>query len=293
MRKISSLFVFFAVFIACASMASATIIGTVSIVNQIPGGVSVWATRTDFQLPANPPGTPSGTGAFIVSCLSAGPCNDMSTNLTWGAGTQLTAGQPGTVKDIDISFAPLLSVPPFATNPGATGLDNFITISGTPIDMRLIAMGPSSTTTDCHGIAVNTNCSPTIIIPAGQPGAGSTFVSPFVLTALIDSQTGKPAVGVQLHVSGTATDGGPNVSSWQGAFTTQISACGSTPSNGCTPGQVQDIINSQGGHIDSSYSASFSASFTAIPEPQTTALVLGGLLILLGKVGMRRLSRNG
>ena len=286
MRKISSLFIFFAVLVACASMASATIIGTVSIVNQIPGGVSVYASRTDFLPTANPPGTAPGTGAFLVSCFTS-PCSDASTNLTWGSGTPLTPGQTGLVKDIDISFGPLLSVPPFATNPSPTGVDNFITISSTPIDMRLLAMGPSSTTVDCHGIAVNTNCSPTITVPGGGP----TFVSPFVLTALIDPVTGKPAVGVQLHVSGTATDGGPNVSNWQGAFTTQISACGSTPSNGCTTGQVQDIINA-GGHIDSSYSASFSATFTAIPEPQTTALVLGGLLVFLGKVGMRRLSRN-
>ena len=292
MRKISYLFTFFAVLVACASMASATIIGTVSIVNQIPGGVSVWASRTDFLLPQNSPGTAPGTGAFVVSCF-ASPCNDASTNLTYGSGSQLTAGQLGAVKDIDITFSGLLSVPPFATNPGATGLDNFMTFSGTPIDMRLITLGPSSTTVDCHGIALNTNCSPTITVPAGQTGAGVTFVSPYVLTALIDPTTGKPAVGVQLHVSGTATDGGPNVSNWAGAFTTQISACGPNgAAQGCTPGQIQDIINSVGGHIDSSYSASFTANFTTVPEPESIALVLGGLLVLLGRVGMRRFNQG-
>jgi len=81
------------------------------------------------------------------------------------------------------------------------------------------------------------------------------------------------------------------VSSWFGAFSTQISSCG-VAGTGCTTGQVQDIINSVGGHIDSSYAASFSATFSAVPEPQTTALVLGGLLVLLGRVGMRRYSRG-
>jgi hypothetical protein len=40
--------------------------------------------------------------------------------------------------------------------------------------------------------------------------------------------------------------------------------------------------------------SSQSGTFTAasVPEPQTTALVLGGLLVLLGRVGMRRYSRG-
>jgi hypothetical protein len=201
-----------------------------------------------------------------------------------GPQLSLTPGQPGTVKDIDISMAPLLSFSPSNPNPGATGVDMFIIIAGTPIDLRLITLGPSAPTTDCHtATAVGSTCSPLITVPATQPGGGTIFVSPFILTYNgLDPTTGKPRTGVQLAVGGTATDASTHVSSWTGAFTTQVAL---------TPGQIQDLINSDKS-ISSSYSGTFTASFTPIPEPQTTALVLGGLLVLLGRFGMRRYSRG-
>ena len=288
MRKISYLFTFFAVLAVCASMASATVIGNLSIVNTIPGGVVVWASRTDWEPPANDPHTtPPGTGSFNVSCLTTCMSGD-TTDLTYQAtpgGPQLSLvpNQLGTVKDIDITMAPLLSFSPSNPNPGATGVDMFITIAGTPIDLRLISLGPSAPTTDCHGIASGQTCSPTITIPAGQPGAGATFVSPFILTYNgIDLRTGKPRTGVQLAVGGTARDASTNVSAWTGEFTTQVSM---------TPGDIQDAINGDKS-IFSSYSGTFTANFTPVPEPQTTALVLGGLLVLLGRFGMRRYSRG-
>jgi hypothetical protein len=57
------------------------------------------------------------------------------------------------------------------------------------------------------------------------------------------------------------------------------------PSGTCTAADF-----SSGRSLTSSQSGSFTAS--AVPEPQTTALVLGGLLVLLGRVGMRRYSRG-
>jgi hypothetical protein len=263
------------------------VIGSLSIVNTNPGGVVVWASRTDWQPTANDPhSTAPGTGTFNVSCLSTCTGGDI-TNLSYQAtpvGPQLTLtpGQLGLVKDIDVTQAPLLSFSPSNPNPGATGLDMFITISGTPIDLRLITLGPSAGTTNCAGVTtVGATCSPTITIPAGQPGAGATFVSPFILTynGIVN---GAPRTGVQLAVGGTATDGSNNVSNWTGAFTTQVNF---------TPEQIQSMINSDKS-ISSSYSGTFTANFNPVPEPQTTALVLGGLLVLLGKVGMRRLNRS-
>ena len=289
MRKTSYLFTFFAVLVACSAMASATIIGSLSIVNTNPGGVVVWASRTDWEPPANDPHTTApGTGTFSVSCLStcmSGDITDLSYQATpVGPQLSLTPGEPGVVKDIDISMAPLLSFSPSNPNPGATGVDMFITISGTPIDLRLITLGPSAATTDCHTVSTTgQTCSPTITVPVGQPGAGATFVSPFILTYNgIDPTTGKPRTGVQLAVGGTATDASSHVSTWTGAFTTQVAL---------TPAQIQDMINSDKS-ISSSYSGTFTASFNPVPEPQTTALVLGGLLVLLGRFGMRRYSRG-
>lgn len=47
-----------------------------------------------------------------------------------------------------------------------------------------------------------------------------------------------------------------------------------------------------GGVVTSGEHGDFTITFASVPEPQTTALVLGGLLVLLGKVGMRRFKRS-
>ena len=121
------------------------------------------------------------------------------------------------------------------------------------------------------------------------------------------------AVGVTatLDIIGTATDSSGNVSNFSGAFTTQLNTqstgitghgafgqltdadvqaffgcpTGASGPGACNPASLNKTISS-------THSGTFQATFTAIPEPETTALVLGGLLILLGKVGMRRLSRS-
>jgi hypothetical protein len=55
-----------------------------------------------------------------------------------------------------------------------------------------------------------------------------------------------------------------------------------------TPQQVLAAL----GQSNSTYSSNLSLVLTTVPEPQTTALVLGGLLVLLGRFGMRRYSRG-
>jgi len=77
------------------------------------------------------------------------------------------------------------------------------------------------------------------------------------------------------------------VTPWNGTFTAQF-----TNDPGTTDGSYQAVLNQliTTGSVTSSYSATFAA--TTIPEPQTTALVLGGLLVLLGRVGMRRYNRG-
>jgi hypothetical protein len=47
-----------------------------------------------------------------------------------------------------------------------------------------------------------------------------------------------------------------------------------------------------GGVVTSGHHGDFTITFSQVPEPQTTALVLGGLLIMLGRFGMRRYKRS-
>jgi len=121
------------------------------------------------------------------------------------------------------------------------------------------------------------------------------------------------AVGVTatLDIIGTATDSSANVSNFSGAFTTQlntqstgitghgafgqltdadIQAFFGCPSGASGPGACNPASLTK--TIASTHSGTFQATFASVPEPQTTALVLGGLLVLLGRVGMRRYSRG-
>ena len=124
---------------------------------------------------------------------------------------------------------------------------------------------------------------------------------------LLNTSTGVTAT---LDVFGTATDSSGILSSFLGAFTTQLTSMSTgihgtgvggvltnadiqaffgCPSGASGPGSCNPTSLTKS--VSSTHSGTFEANFT-IPEPQTTALVLGGLLVLLGRVGMRRLGRR-
>jgi hypothetical protein len=133
---------------------------------------------------------------------------------------------------------------------GGGSVDMFMTFTSTPLDFVLNGLGPGSSTICSGAIGLNQTCS---------AAAGS----PFILTNLGAN------TGVSLTAFGTANDGTTGSASWTGAFTTQLA--------GLTLSQVLTIIG-DGGHIDSTHSASFTVTSATVPEPATLSMMGIGLL---------------
>jgi hypothetical protein len=211
--------------------AGATIItGELNII----GGVRVDADEIDF-LPLN-----GGTGAIIADPF------------TQEGYFTAVAGQPGTIKDLNVTTQPV-GVP--------FSLPDFITFAGLPgFTMTLEFIDPGSfSSADCGAPpAAGQTCTP--ILPVG--------VSPYNLSNLTADSS-----SVSFNVRGFATDGsGDPVSPFVGTFTTQFS-----------DQSLQELLATieGGGSIDAAFSANF--TFTPIPEPSTIAMVLiGGVAVVLG-----------
>jgi hypothetical protein len=192
-------------------------------------------------------------------------------------GGPLAVGEGIHVNNNDLTVSP----------PSAADANTFLTFAAHPNLVFSISWppGPGSANTDCSTANANgLSCS----VFAGSPGVltyqnGHTVVSLGVTGKASDTGIGGLAAGSNYTggFSQTYTDLLPN-----GTAPTprniQLYFC---PSGTCTAADF-----ASGRSLTSSQSGSFTAS--AVPEPQTTALVLGGLLVLLGRVGMRRYSRG-
>jgi hypothetical protein len=266
MKKINYLFTFLAVFVACASIASATVMGDLKTGSG--GTVTVTLTSITFNpdTSATPPGPPWNAEVATGTTLSFAGCSGVL-----GSAGCLDSGAFAPNEAIEVNGGMTLS----ATTP--LPVANFLTFAGngvthTDLTYSLTSLGPGSSNTNCQGLSIGQSCS----VFAGAP---------LVLTA---TASGTEA---NLSIRGTANDGTGAVP-YVGEFQSPIS--------GLTPGQIQLLFCpsgtctpadfASGTSISRSQSGDFVAS--AVPEPQTTALVLGGLLILLGRVGMRRYSRS-
>jgi len=206
-------------------------IGNLNIANCSGGGVTVTINTIVWA----PPGVASNTG-----CIDTG----LGTNITYSGGT-LGPGVQGDIQDL--VFAP-------------GSVDNFMTFPApgpTLLDFVLTTVGPGSTTTDCHSLAVGDTCS----VFAG---------SPFILTNL-----GTNLTGVGFAVGGTVSDAN-GTAAWSGAFTVQLTQ---------DAGAIQDEILAPGGSITTTQSGSFVVS--AVPEPATISIMGSGLL-LMGFAAFRR-----
>jgi hypothetical protein len=172
--------------------------------------------------------------AVDEGCIDSG----LNTSVSFDGGT-LGAGETGSINWLTNAML-------------QTGFNDFIAFAG--VDFNLGTIGP--------GLA-NTTCSTTDV--ATNPGCSAVAGSPFILTP---NGTGTT---ITLDVSGLATDGNSSNSTWQGAFTTQLSL---------TPAQIQSM-ELAGDTITSTYSFQGSASLApTVPEPVTTALVGGGLIAI-------------
>jgi hypothetical protein len=254
-----------AVVAACASIASATIIGDLKTGSG--GTVTVSLTTLTFNpdSSSNPPGPPwnaevtSGTNITFAGCPSG----------VLGAAGCLDNG----------AFAPNEAIQVFSPLTGTTVLPvaNFLTFAGNgvthaPLVYSLTALGPGSSNTNCQGLSIGQSC--------------SVFTgAPLVLT--------RTASGTEasLAVMGFANDGTTPVP-YVGEFQSPIA--GMTPGDlqlfFCPSGTCQPADFTSGKSVTRSQSGDFVAN--VVPEPQTTALVLGGILVLLGRVSMRRLRRS-
>jgi hypothetical protein len=183
-----------------------------------------------------------------------------SSSLTYDGGTPLTVGTTGTVANIN----------------GPLPIDFFMTFMGTPLDFKLLSVGPGDLTDphDCSTATSNgKSCS--LLLPGN-------VVSPIVLTY---DNNGTDAV---LFVSGTVTDGSGFTSNWTGHLGTTLTALLSTITTPAgmavapTPVNVFNYFSANpNGQINSSHSDTFAT--TLIPEPETTSMtVIGAGLLAWG-----------
>jgi hypothetical protein len=253
------------------SNASATVINT--LLTGSTGTVTASLNSVIFN--NDPAALPSGT---CTTTLGRGCNSDVTTSTSLGfIGGPLATGEGIYVNNNDLTL----------TAPSAADANTFLTFASHPnlVFSIIWPPGPGSPNTNCATANSNgLSCS----VFAGSPGVltyqnGHTVISLGVNGKASDTGVAGLAGGSNYSggFSQTFTDLLPN-----GAAPTpqniQLYFC---PSGTCTPADF-----ASGRSLTSSQSGSFTAS--AVPEPQTTALVLGGLLVLLGRVGMRRYSRG-
>jgi hypothetical protein len=169
----------------------------------------------------------------------------------------VSAGDTGTIHDLSNSPGQQPVDTPFV-------LPNFLTIGGLNFTLTFIPGGTAGSALCGAPEAAGQQCTP--------PG------SPFNLF-----NTSSNTSTASFNVLGTVSDGTGNPANFVGVFSTQF-----TPLKTPTGGSYQDILQQLAtqGFVDASYSASF--SFTAVPEPGTTSLLLGGLACVAANFWRRR-----
>jgi hypothetical protein len=231
---------------------------------------------------------PSFATSIYSTCTLGSPCTfDMSgrgtvtaTTITWNsdavgnapdfftltAGTgvfsTIPAGSQESIQNLNLATEPvgtMFAPMAFISFPTAPTLPALL--------INFIFAGIYSSAT-CGGTpAVGQQCTP--------PG------SPFNFVNNPGGPTGVEATATFVF-KGVSADGA--AANWSANFTSQFNVPFQTILAAFAPGGS--------GSQSNSYSATTTVTIAAIPEPQTTALVLGGLLVLLGRFGMRRYSRG-
>jgi len=210
--------------------------------------------------------------------LNGGQVTVNATTLSW-VGTAITAGSTTLTYGAGIPVGSPVNVTLLGL-PAATPLDSFMTFQGIPgLDFTLDVIGPGSGNTDCSAAGLLANS-----------GDCSAFAgSPIVL-----SQAGTD-VEASLALSGTASDGTLPGSTWAGAFDETVNAAQIGLTGTLTPALLQAYFGGpsspNSNSITTSYSGTFSAVVSAVPEPTTIGMsLLGGSLILLAGIRRRRRS---
>lgn len=175
-------------------------------------------------------------------------------------------GTSGSVKSFSRN-----GVPPIPVG-GSVMLDDFITLPNIDIIMTELVPG-SFGSTDCGlAPAPGQTCTPNI------PGGSAIELS--------NSSNGSG--GINSHAQFNVDVIAKNVAT--GELSKGVGTFSADFSN--TSYQQLLAVIAEGGVVTSGHHGDFTITVASVPEPQTTALVLGGLLVLLGRVGMRRLGRR-
>ena len=240
-----------------AAAASASVIGNLNI--GTAGTITVTLTTATF----NPDPSAVGGGNAEVAT---------GTNLTFTGGP-LTVGAGVNI------FSPLMA--------SDIPVSDFLSFVGhANLVYSLLSIGPGSANTNCASVtAIGQSCS----VFAGSP----------IILTLNQSGGTSASFAVAGKASDTGVGGLSSGSNYTGAFSEPLvqplpNGMAPTPANiqryFCPSGTCTAADFAAGRSISTPFSGNFFA--TTVPEPQTTALVLGGLLILLGSGMRRRLSRR-
>ena len=211
-----------------------------------------------------------------------GGCGTTSGNIAVASSTgtfMSLNGDFGYIKDISEAGQPIQNVP-FAT------LTNFITfvtganvaLPNITIDLTELPEGTKTQSSTCAGI---NDCTPTnaAFVNANNPTGVSAFNLDYNSAANSTTASFTFFGIVHDNVAGDS----PSTASFVGTF--------SEPISNTTPQQLLATI-AGGGSVTAAFGEQGTLTIQTVPEPATTALVLGGVLLLLGKVGMRRFNRS-
>jgi hypothetical protein len=260
---------FSAVLLIPASSQATPISGSLAINGDAQVGATFLNFLCDIVVTGSTP-CPSGSGNFLTS----GPAALTGSFVPY-------ANDPGFIKNLNQTVQPL----------NATfSLSNFLTFSPTgsvanpdiALDLTFIYLG-TDTPAQC-GAAANPNqvpaqvCTPTIsalVSPTNPQG-----LSPFNLANTTTGSTASFTVAGNARRISTG-----ELTPFQGNFSATF-----TSNAGTTDGSYQALLAqfNSGGTVTTPYSATFKANI--VPEPGTTALMIGGLLLLIGGSRLRRFS---